>query len=68
MASHTTDGNPKPTTPLKPPAASAHDGAIVLSLVGGQQQVQHAVNGNIQPVIAHHSGNAGARGRLQVSR
>jgi hypothetical protein len=39
MASHTTDGNPKPTTPPEPPAASAHDGAIVLSLVGGQQLV-----------------------------
>jgi hypothetical protein len=34
----------------------------------GAEQVRHAVNGNTQPVIAHHSGNAGARGRLQVSR
>lgn len=34
----------------------------------GAEQVQHAVNGNTQPVIAHHCGNAGARGRLQVSR
>ena len=39
MASHTTDGNPRPMAPPEPPAASAHDGAIVLSLVGGQQQV-----------------------------
>ena len=39
MASHTTDGNTRPTAPPEPPAASAHDGAIVLSLVGGQQLI-----------------------------
>ena len=38
MASHTNDGNPRPTTPPERPAASAHDGAIVLSLQGGQHQ------------------------------
>lgn len=32
------------------------------------EQVQHATNGNTQPVIAHHCGNVGVRGRLQVSR
>ncbi len=37
MASHTTDGNPRPMAHPEPPAASAHDGAIILSLVGGQQ-------------------------------
>ena len=37
MASHTTDGNPRPMAPPEPPVASAHDGAIILSLVGGQQ-------------------------------
>ena len=36
MASHTTDGNPRPMAPPEPPVASAHDGAIILSLVGGQ--------------------------------
>jgi len=37
MASHTIDGNPRPMPPPEPPVASAHDGAIVVSLVGGQQ-------------------------------
>ena len=36
MASHTTDGNPTPMAPPEPPVASAHDGAIMLSVVGGQ--------------------------------
>ncbi len=38
MASHTTDGNPRPMAHPEPPAASAHDGAIILSLVGGQHE------------------------------
>ena len=53
MASHTTDGNTTPAAPLEPPTGSAHDGAIVLSLVGGQQ-----VGGGSELIGDDVSGNA----------
>jgi hypothetical protein len=43
MASHTNEGNPTPAAPPEPTAASAHNGAIVLRLVGGQQAVREAI-------------------------
>jgi hypothetical protein len=45
MASHTTDGNTTPATPSNHQQRSAHDGAIVLNLRGGQH---HSVTSTTQ--------------------